>query len=176
MRKLELKQNIFLPARVISVFVKYYIKIYVNFVFFLFCFFELLQRHYYKMKIPQPTESHAITVGRTKTPPAAPTGQLHAPKSSRFDSHLTKFWRGEKVLSKRWVVWLLRISKRTIHRVVCVCVYVLGLGWGVGAGPNVFIAPMKRPENPNKSKTQTRTKATERGWSLLLRAPRFVCC
>lgn len=56
------------------------------------------------------------------------------------------------------------------------CVCVLGLGWGVGAGPNVFIAPMKRPENPNKSKTQTRTKATERGWSLLLRAPRFVCC
>lgn len=56
---------------------------------------------------------------------------------------------------------------------VCVC---MCWGWGVGAGPNVFIAPMKRPENPNKSKTQTGTKATERGWSLLLRAPRFVCC
>lgn len=99
------------------------------------------------MGIPQPTESRVITLGRTKTPRAAPTPQRHAPTSSRF--HFSTFWRREKAASRRWVG-----SGKTRW---CVCV---GVG-GVGAGPNVFIAPMKRPEKPNKSATQTRTKAGE---------------
>lgn len=126
--------------------------------------FLLLQYNIDKMGIPQPTERHATTLGRTKNTTSRSSRAPRTPKSSRF--HFTKFWRERKRIEQK-VSSLLQKNYNS-QSVVCVCVRV-----GVGASPNGFIAPMKRPEKPNKSETRRRTKATERAWSLLL-LHRFV--